>query len=113
MRKTDVESDKEKEEAPSASTMVEYVSTIQTSLNTEFDISLPYTVSSANKPTLVDNRNYELKADYNYSAAPKLDRDAFLMARATGWEELSLLPGEANIFFEGTFTGKSFIDPNN
>ncbi len=59
----------------------EYVSAIQTSLNTEFDISLPYTVSSANKPTLVDIRNYELKADYNYSAAPKLDKDAFLFGQ--------------------------------
>ena len=35
------------------------------------------------------------------------------MAKATGWEEYSLLPGEANIFFEGTFVGKTFIDPNN
>jgi uncharacterized protein (TIGR02231 family) len=34
------------------------------------------------------------------------------MARATGWEEFSLLPGEANVFFEGTFVGKTFIDPN-
>ncbi len=96
-----------------ASTSAEYVTTVQTSLNTEFDIALPYTVSSASKPTLVDIRNYELKATYNYSAAPKLDKDAFLLAKATGWEEMSLLPGEANIFFEGTFTGKSFIDPNN
>jgi len=96
-----------------AGIMVDYVSTLQTSLNTEFDISLPYTVASSNKPTLVDIRNYELKADYNYSAAPKLDKDAFLLAKARGWEELSLLPGEANIFFESTYTGKSFIDPNN
>lgn len=96
-----------------ASSVAGYVSTIQTSLNTEFDISLPYTVASASKPTLVDIRNYELKADYNYSTAPKLDNDAFLIAKAIGWEELSLLPGEANIFFEGTFTGKSYIDPNN
>jgi uncharacterized protein (TIGR02231 family) len=113
MRKADSSGDMAKEEAAPASTMAEFVSTIQTSLNTEFDISLPYTVSSANKPTLVDIRNYELKAEYNYSAAPKLDKDAFLLAKATGWEELSLLPGEANIFLEGTFTGKSFIDPNN
>lgn len=96
-----------------ASTAAEYVTTIQTSLNTEFDIALPYTVTSASKPTLVDIRNYELNATYNYSTAPKLDNDAFLLAKAIGWEELSLLPGETNIFFEGTFTGKSFIDPNN
>ncbi|HEY0739930.1 MAG TPA: DUF4139 domain-containing protein [Chryseosolibacter sp.] len=95
-----------------AETTSQYVTTIQTSLNTEFDISLPYTVSSSNKPTLVEIRNYELKADYNYASAPKLDNDAFLIARATGWEDFSLLPGEANVFFEGTFVGKSYIDPN-
>ena len=95
-----------------AQTVTEFVTTIQTSLNTEFDISLPYNVSSSNQPTLVDIRSYEMKANYQYSVAPKLDLDAFLIAKATGWEEFSLLPGEANIFFEGTFVGKTFIDPN-
>lgn len=89
-----------------------YVSTIQTSLNTEFAISLPYTVSSANKPTMVDIRSYEMNASYIYSVAPKLDKDAFLLAKAVGWEDFSLLPGEANIFFEGTFVSTSYIDPN-
>lgn len=93
-------------------TTSDYVQTVQTSLNTEFDIALPYTVASAAVPTVVDIRSYSMKADYAYSAAPKLDGDAFLLARATGWEEFSLLPGEANIFFEGTFVGKSYIDPN-
>lgn len=92
--------------------IADYTQTIQTSLNTEFDISLPYTVVSASKPTLVDIRNHEMKAEYRYAVAPKLDNDAFLLARATGWEEFNLLPGEANVFFEGTFVGNSFIDPN-
>jgi uncharacterized protein (TIGR02231 family) len=115
LRKETEENDKQLQEVvvTPATTAADYVTTIQTSLNTEFDIALPYTVTSASKPTLVDIRNYELNAIYNYSTAPKLDKDAFLLAKATGWEELSLLPGEANIFFEGTFTGKSFIDPNN
>jgi uncharacterized protein (TIGR02231 family) len=98
---------------PAPKSVADYVSTIQTSLNTEFDISLPYSVLSAAKPTVVDIRNYEMKSDYTYSVAPKVDNDAFLMARATGWEEFSLLQGEANIFFEGTFVGKTYIDPNN
>jgi uncharacterized protein (TIGR02231 family) len=97
--------------APSEST-ADFVTTIQTSLNTEFDISIPYSVPSSSKPTLVDIRNHELKATYVYSAAPKLDQDAFLLAKATGWEDLSLLPGEANVFFEGTFVAKTYIDPN-
>ncbi len=93
-------------------TSADFTSTIQTSLNTEFSIGLPYTVSSANKPTLVDIRNHEMKAEYLYSVAPKLDKDAFLIAKAVGWEEFSLLPGEANIFFEGTFVSTTYIDPN-
>jgi uncharacterized protein (TIGR02231 family) len=109
---SDLEEDKLIGAGAPAESAADYVSTIQTTLNTEFDISFPYTVSSANKPTLVDIRNYELKADYIYSVAPKLDNDAFLLARATGWEEFSLLPGPANIFFEGTFVTKSIIDPN-
>jgi len=96
-----------------ALTTSDFVSTIQTSLNTEFKIELPYTIHSGNKPTTVSIQNYNMNADYIYSAAPKLDKDAFLLARATGWEEFNLLPGEANVFFEGTFVGKSYIDPNN
>lgn len=91
----------------------DYVTTIQTSLNTEFNIALPYTVNSTSKPTLVDIRNHQMKADYLYSVVPKMDMDAFLLARITGWEEYSLLPGEANVFFEGTFVAKTFIDPGN
>ncbi len=89
----------------------DYTSTIQTSIATEFDISLPYTVASSSKPTVVDIRKYDVKADYQYASAPKLDNDAFLLAKVMGWEEYNLLPGEANIFFEGTFVGKSYIDP--
>jgi uncharacterized protein (TIGR02231 family) len=90
----------------------DFVSTVQTALNTEFEIGLPYTVLSASKPTVVDVRNYEMKATYEYSTVPKLDQDAFLLAKATGWEDFNLLPGEANVFFEGTFVTKTFIDPN-
>lgn len=113
MRSADVSAELREEEAPEAASLSDYVTTVQTSLNTEFDISLPYTVLSSAKPTVVDIRNYEMKSEYIYSVAPKLDPDAFLIAKATGSEDFNLLPGEANIFFEGTFVGKSFIDPNN
>lgn len=100
-------------EEQEAFVLADFVNTVQTTLNTEFDIALPYTVESSSKPTLVDIKNHEMKAIYNYSTVPKLDTDAFLIAKATGWEDFDLLPGEANIFFEGTYVGKTFIDPNN
>ncbi len=99
------------EVAVEAETIADFVSVLQTSLNTEFEIALPYTINSENKPTTVDIGKHELNASYQYSVAPKLDPDAFLMAGATGWEAFNLLPGEANVFFDGTFVGKSYIDP--
>jgi uncharacterized protein (TIGR02231 family) len=109
----DADTKKSEEKMPAAEVVADYVQTIQTTLNTEFDIALPYTVASSSKYTTVDIRNYDMKADYIYSAAPKLDPDAFLIAQARDWEDFNLLAGEANIFFEGTFVGKTFIDPNN
>lgn len=94
-----------------AETTADFVSTVQTAVNTQFAISLPYSVASSNQPTLVDIGRHELQATYRYAVAPKLESDAFLMARATGWEELNLLPGSANVFFEGTYVGKTLIDP--
>lgn len=113
MRSAPVEVAAESEELTDAKSFSDYVTAVQTTLNTEFDISVPYTVSSASKPTVVDIMVQDLKSEYVYSVAPKLDIDAFLLAKVTGWEEYNLLPGETNIFFEGTFVGKSFIDPNN
>jgi uncharacterized protein (TIGR02231 family) len=99
-------------EMEEATTAAEFTTVVETSLNVEFDISIPQTVASTAKPTVVDVRSSSVNAAYEYAVAPKLDLDAFLLAKITGWEDLNLLPGEANIFFEGTFVGKTFIDPN-
>lgn len=100
------------EEVVVAGSLSDFVTTVETSLNVEFDISIPQTVISSAKPTTVDVKSSSVNASYEYAVAPKLDLDAFLLAKVTGWEDLNLLPGEANIFFEGTFVGKTFIDPN-
>ena len=94
-----------------ARTLDEMVSTVESAVNTSFIIGIPYTVASSNQPTLVDIGQHELKARYEYAVAPKLESDAFLIAKATGWEEYNLLPGQASVFFEGTYVGKTFIDP--
>lgn len=98
-------------EQPEAVTMADFVSTVESAVTTSFVLAIPYTVTSSTKPTLVDIGKHDLQASYQYAVAPKLDPDAFLMARATGWEDYSLLPGEASVFFEGTFVGKTYLDP--
>ena len=84
----------------------------ESQVNTTFDISIPYSVESDGKYHDVSIQSHELQSEYRYFAAPKLDKEAFLLAKVTGWDKLNLLPGQANIFFEGTYTGKSMINPN-
>ncbi|NLI24078.1 MAG: DUF4139 domain-containing protein [Bacteroidales bacterium] len=76
-----------------------------------YSINLPATVPSDGKPQLVEIRKEKPDAMFIHYAAPKLDPDAFLVARITGWEKLNLLPGNANVFFEGTYTGQSYLNP--
>ncbi len=80
---------------------------------TLFNISIPYTIPSTNKTVNVKIQKVELPADYRYYCVPKLSLDAFLQARITGWEELNLLAGSVNVFFDGTYVGKSYINPQN
>jgi len=85
----------------------------QNQTNTIFKISLPYTIPSSNKRVNVKVQKWELSATYRYYAVPRIDPDAFLQARITGWEDLNLMAGAVNIFFEGTYVGKSYLNPAN
>jgi len=93
------------------STINNYTSVNETQLGVTFDIDIPYDVNSDNKPHTVSFKEYEVPAKYKYYAAPKLSTDAFLLADVINWEKLNLQEGEANIIFEGTYTGKSYINP--
>ncbi|MCX7985549.1 MAG: mucoidy inhibitor MuiA family protein [Bacteroidales bacterium] len=76
----------------------------------EFEINTPYTINSDNKSTLVDIGTYLVDANYEYYCVPKIDKDAFLVAHLVNWEKYNLLEGEASIYFENTFVGKSILD---
>ena len=38
-----------------------------------------------------------------------MEKEAFLLARITGWEDLELVEGQANVYFGGTYVGQSYI----
>ncbi|MDR3226689.1 MAG: mucoidy inhibitor MuiA family protein [Prevotellaceae bacterium] len=86
------------------------VAKIENQTSVEFAIKTPYTILSENKNTVVEMENYSLPANYEYYCAPKADKTAFLMANISDWEQYNLLEGEANIFFENTFVGKTILD---
>jgi uncharacterized protein (TIGR02231 family) len=81
--------------------------------NAEFEIKNPYSILADSKPYTVDVSEHKLPATYENFAIPKLDRDAFLLAKITGWNELNLITGNASIYFDGAYIGKSYINTNN
>ncbi|MBC8048217.1 MAG: DUF4139 domain-containing protein [Fimbriimonadaceae bacterium] len=88
-----------------------YTTPMQTIANVEFEINLNYNIPSDGKGHLVSLQSETLKSDYNYLIVPKIDQSAFLIARITEWEDKNLLPGNANIYFNNTYVGKTYIDP--
>jgi len=90
--------------------MGDYVNIKDNQLNVVFDIDLPYDVPSNGKEQNVSLKDFKIPAVYKYYSAPRLDKDAYLLGEIVDWEALNLLPGEANIIFEGTYIGKTAID---
>ena len=90
----------------------DYITVSDNTLNLNFDIDLPYDVPTNGKDQTATIAATEIAATYKHYAVPKLDKDVYLLAEIPDWEKLNLLPGEANIIFEGTYVGKSFIDPS-
>lgn len=77
----------------------------------EFEIMQPLTMSSDGKTTTTEIARYQLPATYQYLGIPRADKDAFLVADATQWQQYSLLEGEASVYFENSFVGKTILDP--
>ncbi len=89
-----------------------YTSAVQTMTNIEFDIKLAYTVPSDGQYHIIPIQNESIPTNYVYHIVPKLESQAFLIAKLTDWQKLDLLPGQANIYFDGTFVGETQINPS-
>ncbi|MBL7922056.1 MAG: DUF4139 domain-containing protein [Bacteroidia bacterium] len=80
-------------------------------LSAEFEIKKPYSIPSDAKPYIVEVTTYSLDATFKHYSLPKVEKDAYLLARITGWEDLDLIEGPANVYFGGTFVGQSYVNP--
>ena len=99
------------DELSAAQSAANYSQLVETMTNVEFDIRLPYSIPSDGVRHVIAVKSEELPALYRHYLVPRYDREAFLIASITGWESLNLLPGSANIFFEGTFVGQTVLNP--
>jgi uncharacterized protein (TIGR02231 family) len=88
-----------------------YSQMVETMTNVEFTINLDYSIPSDGISHIVSVKTDTLSATYVHYLVPKLESEAFLLARVTGWENLNLLPGNANLFYEGTYIGVTVLNP--
>lgn len=91
----------------------DFITAAENFTNVEYEVKLPYTIPSDGKSHFVAIQTKDIAAVYAHFAAPKLDKDAFLVAKVTDWDELNLVAGNVNIYFDGTFVGESYINPDN
>ncbi|SFJ71576.1 DUF4139 domain-containing protein [Myroides guanonis] len=94
-------------------TMAEYTNVVESQLNVTFDISIPYSIVSNGKKHSVDLNTFEMKGDYQYYSVPKLDATAYLVAKVADYSKHNLLPGDANVIFDGMNVGKTFLNTEN
>ena len=84
--------------------------TIQNQTSVEFEIDEPYTVPSSGEKQSVHINTLAVEALYEYYAVPKIDKDAFLIARLLNWDQYNLLEGEANLYLENSYVGRTILD---
>jgi len=79
--------------------------------NTNFEIQKLATIASDGDITVIAIDNFELPASFTYFTAPVINENVFLTAKIGDWQKLNLLPGEANIYFEDSYSGVTAINP--
>jgi uncharacterized protein (TIGR02231 family) len=94
------------------STLQNFTTLNEGTLNTNFDIDLPYDIESDGQLHSVTIKDQEIICNLKNYSVPRLDKEAYLLAEVADWQNLDLLPGDANIIMDDTYVGKSLIDPN-
>lgn len=88
-----------------------FTTVVQQLIAAEFKIDLDYNIASDNQIRMVLVKQAELNTSFKYFSVPKLDPGVYLVAQMTKLDDLQLVPAKANIFFDGSYIGETYIDP--
>jgi uncharacterized protein (TIGR02231 family) len=81
-------------------------------MSVTFDVALPFTIPSDGKAQTIEIQRTTTPSDYKYVTIPKMSQIAYLTGNIADWAKQSLLSGEATLYFENTFVGKSYLNVN-
>ena len=77
--------------------------------SSEYSVDAQQSINSDNKLNTITFRETELNATYEYQTIPKLSKNVYLIGKIRDWYKADLMDGEANIYLENSFVGKSKI----
>lgn len=83
-----------------------------TAVHTRFQIESAYDIPSGRSRRSVTIKKLKIDAEHDHLAVPKLEQEAFLIAKLSGWEATDLFPGQASVQYAGRYVGQTRIDPN-
>ena len=87
----------------------DYVTVQDNTLTTVYDIDIPFDIATNGKDQIATLQTQKVDAKYIFYSVPKLNDNVYLVAQVPNWSKLNLLDGEANLFFENTYVGKTNI----
>jgi len=77
-----------------------------------FEVEIPYSIPSDGKIQTIEIQRTTAPAEYKYVTTPKLSPHAWLTGNIADWAQHGLISGEATLYFENTFVGKSYLNVN-
>ena len=87
-----------------------FVSTNNNGVNLNYSIALPYSLDSSPQPKSITIKQAQVDAKYRYTSTPKLAPDVYLQAQISHWDNLNLLNGPANIYFDNSYVGSYSVN---
>ncbi len=79
-------------------------------LNAEFVTEDAYHILADGSPHVIDLLSYDLKASFIHYSIPKIKQKVYLVAQIHDWQDLELLDGPMNLYYQNTYIGKSSIN---
>lgn len=76
----------------------------------EYFVENKQTILSSNKTNTISFKNTNLDAIFEYQSVPKLAENTYLIAKIGDWYKADLINGNANVYLENSYVGKSFIN---
>ncbi|MCF8413985.1 MAG: mucoidy inhibitor MuiA family protein [Melioribacteraceae bacterium] len=81
-------------------------------LSVDYIPQVIFEIPSDNKPHIVMLQNSEAQGVYKFYGVPKYDSKAFLVAEVKNFDLSTYIAGNANVFYDGSFIGKTYINPD-